>query len=865
MNSSNQHQKVFLKGKEESGVESCVFENGKYQVKFEGNETTYTYHQCDVQIKTSALCNDDAKDCLEYLKELAKITGLRAVTSEGDEFNALYHYYSNISFVDPESLLGTFLTGELPKNSQTPFIKNLDVFYPFGFNNSQIDAVTNALNNRLSVIEGPPGTGKTQTILNIIANIVSNGGSLAVVSSNNSATQNILEKLSKYGFGFTVAPLGSKRNKIDFIENQQTQPNLDSWKLTDEEVTEAQQKINHLYKILRAKLKFKVELSKQMSEFKALELEYEHFLKQRENHNTEQLHNIFNIRSFQEATRLWISHRSFKVRSWLVTSLRFIYETLTLRRSRVFQVRSYVRENSLNSLIEYFQSSFYRLKIKDSSEYISLLTSELEEFDFDANMKRYSDLSMQLFKHKSYKRFLNRKREQYTIEDLKTRSSSFLEDYPVVLSTAYSVNNCLALETKYDYLIIDEASQVNICTGALALSCAERVVIVGDINQLTHVVNNETRGLTERLFNKFKLHDRHNYSRQSLLSVFSNCFNNVPKTLLKEHYRCSPKIIEFCNQKFYGGELIVMTKADSGRSPLVVYKTNPGNHQRKRMNQRQIDVIQNQIIAEQNLNVLDGSVGIVTPYRSQTDQLQKAFQGTAIEADTVDKFQGREKNIVILSTVDNEISEFADERNRLNVAVSRAIDQLILVVSENDSVVDTNIGDLIKYIEYNNMTIVASKVYSIFDYLYRSYAQERQNYLKHSKRISEFDSENLMYALIHKILVSEQLSNLGVSAHVPLNLLVRDKRNFTEREKVYTANHLTHVDFLIYEKVSKSPKIAIEVDGVWFHKEGSVQAERDKLKNAIFDKSGIPLLRFRTDGSGEEQILRDRLRTFEPR
>jgi hypothetical protein len=307
-----------------------------------------------------------------------------------------------------------------------------------------------------------------------------------------------------------------------------------------------------------------------------------------------------------------------------------------------------------------------------------------------------------------------------------------------------------------------------------------------------------------------------------------------------------------------------MTKANTDREPLLLYKTATGNHQRNRMNQRQIDVIKNEIIEQQNLNVRDDSIGIVTPYRSQTDQLQKAFQGTAIEADTVDKFQGREKNIVILSTVDNHISGFADARNRLNVAVSRAIDQIILVVSDNDSVVDTNIGDLIKYIEYNNMTVVESKVNSIFDYLYRSYEQERRSYLKNSKRISEFDSENLMYALIQNVIVSERLFYLGVSNHVPLHLIVNNNSHLTDRERIYAANHLTHVDFLIYDKASKLPKFAIEVDGVRFHEEGSLQAQRDALKNAIFDKSDIPLLRFRTDGSGEEQILRDHLSTLNP-
>ena len=64
----------------------------------------------------------------------------------------------------------------------------------------------------------PPGTGKTQTILNIIANILVRGKTVQVVSNNNSAIVNVLEKLSKYDMGFIVALLGSTVNNEKFIE-----------------------------------------------------------------------------------------------------------------------------------------------------------------------------------------------------------------------------------------------------------------------------------------------------------------------------------------------------------------------------------------------------------------------------------------------------------------------------------------------------------------------------------------------------------------------------------------------------------------------------------------------------------------------
>ena len=83
----------------------------------------------------------------------------------------------------------------------------------------------------------------------------------------------------------------------------------------------------------------------------------------------------------------------------------------------------------------------------------------------------------------------------------------------------------------------------------------------------------------------------------------------------------------------------------------------------------------------------------------------------------------------------------------------------------------------------------------------------------------------------------------------------------TEEETAYVCNPLTHVDFLLFRRMDKSPLLAVEVDGVAFHAAGSVQASRDEKKNRIFERCGIPLLRLRTDGSGEEERVEQALRS----
>lgn len=167
----------------------------------------------------------------------------------------------------------------------------------------------------------------------------------------------------------------------------------------------------------------------------------------------------------------------------------------------------------------------------------------------------------------------------------------------------------------YDFVIIDESSQVDLATVVLSLSCVKRAVIVGDLKQLPNVVDAHAAQKTDFIFQTYQLPEAYRYSNHSLLSSITELFPDIPKTLLKEHYRCHPQIIDFCNRKFYNSQLIILSEAKTDRNPLVVYKTVAGNHARERMNQRQIDVITQQSLEDVDLR-------IVTPYRNQISALQ---------------------------------------------------------------------------------------------------------------------------------------------------------------------------------------------------------------------------------------------------
>lgn len=155
------------------------------------------------------------------------------------------------------------------------------------------------------------------------------------------------------------------------------------------------------------------------------------------------------------------------------------------------------------------------------------------------------------------------------------------------------------------------------------------------------------------------------------------------------------------------------------------------------------------------------------------------------------------------------------------------------------------------------MEVEENNIYSVFDLLYKQYEKERLDYFKKHKKISNYDSENIMYHLLNKVL--EDYKDLTFTFRYPVNILIKDETLLKEEERKYASHHNTHIDFLIYNKISKIPLLAVEADGYKYHKEDNKQKERNILKNNILSKYNIPLIRLTTNGSREESIIRSKL------
>ena len=768
----------------------------------------------------------------DYLRKLAAETGL---TTEDDE-NILSRQYDLVDLKRDNVPLAQYL-GD--KTRLTVYRKPKQIFYPFGCNASQKAAVEAALTHQVSIIQGPPGTGKTQTILNIIANLLLADKTVLVVSNNNSAVENVAEKLAGENLGFIVAKLGSVQNKEAFIASQPDYPDMSGWAIEEEPVRQqAQNSLNAVTKGFDAQTR----QAQLKAEYDALlkETKYNDMLQQKSFDNE-----WLNGKHSSKLMRL-LNLYQLKIENRLKPDIWFRLKWMFSLGTRMFSFLGGKPSNVVADL----ESAYYLSRKAEIEQELDAITTTLQGIDIKRCSAELRSASLLVLKSKMVKRYQASKRIRFTTKDIKPKTEEFLKEYPVVLSTTYSAKSCISKDMVFDYVIMDEASQVDIKTGALALSCAMNAVIVGDDKQLPNVVSKEEVQALNAIQSTYNVDDRYNAATYSFLQSCVEVFKDAPITLLREHYRCHPKIIEYCNQKFYDGELVAMTTDKGEDKVLQVVRTVKGNHARGHFNQREIDVITQEVMPE----YADmGTAGIITPYRTQAEEINKVI-GTDI-ASTVHKYQGRECDTIIMSMVDNAPTEFSDDPNLLNVAISRAKTHLCIVTNGNDMPQDTNLAQLIAYIQYNNFEVKESKLHSVFDLLYKQYTAERLAYEQTHPVASGYLSEHLVYDMLLKGIAHLGLANTEVLCHYPLSRLIADWDVLDEQEKVFAGNPLAHVDFLIYNSLTKRPLQAIEVDGWHFHKGNEVQQSRDALKDRILTKFGLRPHRISTTGTVNDETV----------
>jgi superfamily I DNA and/or RNA helicase len=829
---------VYVNGKIVRATGLDKFENDYYRV-YSGETTIFTDN---IKLKSNKY-----KDVFLYYEKLADYAGKIA-----EENSPLYYLSKNYKRItsSSNSILFDYLRGE------THSIDDVgSILVPFDFNQSQILAMDTAFKNKISVIEGPPGTGKTQTILNLIANIIYRGQNCAIVSNNNTAIDNVYEKLTEEKLSFLAAPLGKQANVEQFFENIQNSELISFLKQeVDLNKSDYNTRIAHLSAQMKTIQDVEVETSILKSQLIELENESRH---------SEILSNETIIINQKLKASDYIN---FIARLEKPKKLGFIER---IKYSVKFKLK--VAKQDINLLLINAEHLYYKKKISELKKKIEYNNKFLTSHSKQTIAVELKSLCRQVFEKYIRIHYQNYDLKEFNKQSYKNDFYNFLIRYPVILSTSQSLLNNAPRGFTFDYLIIDEASQGDLLSSVLAMNCAKKLIVVGDSRQLQQIEEERLFSESERLAKEYDIPIQYRYEANSILQSIKQAVINVPTTLLKEHYRCAPDIINFCNKIFYDGELVAMTK-NCGKH-IEIIKTVPGNHARKNpngrglYNQREIDEIENIIQLSKSENI-----GIITPFRYQANLINQKYVTNRIEADTIHKFQGKQKEEIILSfvvnavdkssdNIENRLYDFVTNEKLLNVEISRGKNKVTAIVS--DKVYDSSnnvINHFIKYAEYlyGSSVTKESTVTSVFDYLYTDY----KNILvsKYKQNPNKYQTEILMSNIIDQIL--QKYRYIGYSMHTRLKKLVKVFDEFSEEEKKYILHPWTHVDFLFYNKVSKEKLFVLEVDGIRYHEQSKKQTKHDEIKDRILCANNIPIHRFKTNESNEENRLNAIIENF---
>lgn len=818
-----------------------------------------TKASADVEVLTDAARGGLGGDVMAYWQTLARSLPTSDPTRRAME---------RTSFVNPHSALARYLRGDPvePIDDPPPAI------YPFPSNISQRTAVDTALTYPISVIEGPPGTGKTQTILNIVASVVAAGDqTVAIVSSTNSAVDNVREKLDAIGIGIVAAPLGNKENRAAFLAGQPARnAALDAaLNRPAPETTVSNRAMQRLSKKLHEAQEWEREQARIRSTLRAYTLEHEHFQRLRQEHGVPALERLPLLRKSSRRILGYLAESSLEdAEPGLLTRVRRYFS---------YGNTASLDPNDIGSVLG-LQEAYYRRRIAELEHELGEVDRKLSRVDLDALIREHADASRLVLDQAIQERYRRLKRRTYE-DGAWARGRGFSRDYPVILSTCHSLARCLPEGGLVDLLVIDESSQVSLLVAAAALTCARRVVVVGDTRQLPHIPGRVPEDVEAP-------HPAFDHRTQNLLSSVHERFGpQLPGTMLVEHYRCAPAIIEFCNRSFYGGRLISLTDKAADEACMSVTTTTEGSHMRSprgggATNQREVDIIRDEIIPR--LGLTGRQVGYIAPYRAQATKLGEFAEGPPMEpgdvvdvsvpagpprsqADTVHKFQGRQCDVVVFSSVIDDSWRgryqrgFVDDARLINVAVSRAANQFVLVTHHSRHPKSRYLADLIGYIEYQDPTQVRrSAVVSVFDLLYRDYAPVLEQFAQRVERRSKYPSEDIGHRVIADVLEAEEnAERFGGLSIVPQYRLIHlfGTPDIFDAEQLRFIRTTASVDFVVERPVSRKPLLAIEVDGWKYHENNPEQQARDRLKDSIFERAGMPLLRLETTGSNEHERI----------
>ncbi len=262
-------------------------------------------------------------------------------------------------------------------------------------------------------------------------------------------------------------------------------------------------------------------------------------------------------------------------------------------------------------------------------------------------------------------------------------------------ATAYQVAaHSFFIRQRFDRVVVDEAGQMDEPATLAPISLAPKFVLGGDHFQLPPVVKAGSNSTSS---------EDNSGLEQSLLERLFRSSSDLRISRLKTQYRMNREIQEIPSRIFYNGTLVPSTDvaerrlniepkgiADKDISKIVdpdlpvVFVDIPGADSGK-ARAEEAEMACKIVGTLLTLGVPSQEIGIITPYRAQQALIRSLLsehqqKRQSLSVDTVDRFQGGEREVIILSLARSDgVTSFLADRKRLNVSLSRARSKLILL------------------------------------------------------------------------------------------------------------------------------------------------------------------------------------------
>ncbi|MBX0323448.1 AAA family ATPase [Halomicroarcula sp. F13] len=252
-----------------------------------------------------------------------------------------------------------------------------------------------------------------------------------------------------------------------------------------------------------------------------------------------------------------------------------------------------------------------------------------------------------------------------------------LQNAQVVAATTATCGGTAMQSQSFDVAVVDEAGQLTEPGTLAATTLADRFVLVGDHQQLPPVVQSDDATLSTSLF-------------QRLIETHPDA-----GVMLDRQYRMAQHIQAFASREFYDGQLrpatgevaaqriddlpgVSMDALPAHLRDRVAF-VDPEGTQTGNTNPVEADAVAEVVAAYRDAGVPADDIGVIAPFRAQVAELDRRLPDVAV--DTVDRFQGSSKEVIVVSFVATGALEgpiFEDYR-RINVAMTRAKKALVLV------------------------------------------------------------------------------------------------------------------------------------------------------------------------------------------